>query len=117
MMLGKKLRKLREERHLTSEQVADLLNVSSAYIRQVELSKAVPSLRLFIDLCRLYHVSSDFLLNDDIDIVTLYKESSLGLEIEESLLTLTPKEIEILKYIIFGIIKAFKEKDKEDSVN
>lgn len=64
MTLGEKLAKLRREKNLTQEQLAELLGVSRQAISKWESNTAYPETEKLIRLARLYDCSLDYLLLD-----------------------------------------------------
>lgn len=67
MTLGKKLQLLRRQHGLSQEQLADRLNVSRQAISKWELDAALPDTANVIALSRLFDVSTDYLLKDDME--------------------------------------------------
>lgn len=62
--LGKSIKKEREFRKLTQEQLSELLDVSTHYIYELERGTRIPSLPLLIKISEVLHVSADRLLSD-----------------------------------------------------
>lgn len=58
----KKLRDLREDADLTQAQVADILQTSQTMYARYERGANELPIRHLITLCKLYHVSSDYIL-------------------------------------------------------
>ena len=67
MTLGKKLQQLRKAKGLSQEQLAEQINVSRQAISKWELEEAVPDTSKVILLSKLFQVSTDYLLKDDLD--------------------------------------------------
>lgn len=67
MTLGKKLQLLRRQGGLSQEQLSDRLNVSRQAISKWELDAALPDTANVIALSRLFGVSTDYLLKDDVE--------------------------------------------------
>ena len=61
--LGNKIRELRLHKQLTQEQLAQLCKVSSAAISKWEHDLSYPDITLLPILARIFHVSTDELLN------------------------------------------------------
>ena len=61
--LGVKLRKLREAHWMTQQDVAKRIGVKRASISRYESDAGTPSLERFRDLCKLFNVSADYLLD------------------------------------------------------
>lgn len=67
MTIGEKLSRLRKENNYTQEQLADLLGVSRQSISKWESNIAYPETEKLIRLSQMYHCSTDYLLNDDME--------------------------------------------------
>lgn len=65
MTLGNKLSKLRRENNYTQEQLADTLGVSRQAISKWESDTAYPETDKLIQLSRLFHCTTDYLLLED----------------------------------------------------
>lgn len=65
---GRRLKSVRQEMQYTSQEVAANCGVSSVFIRQVELGERLPSLSVFIHLCRALQISPAYLLGNEIKI-------------------------------------------------
>lgn len=62
MDLGEKLFKLRKEKNLSQEEVAEKLNVTRQSVSKWETNQSTPDFDKIVPLCELYGVSSDYLL-------------------------------------------------------
>lgn len=62
MSFGKNLKDLRTERHLSQQQLADLLNISQSAIAKWELGKTEPTASAIVSVALFFDVSCDFLL-------------------------------------------------------
>ena len=62
MSFGKILKDLRTERHLSQQQLADLLNISQSAIAKWELDKTEPTASAIVSVALFFDVSCDFLL-------------------------------------------------------
>lgn len=67
MSLGEKIQRLRKENTLTQEALADKLGVSRQAISKWELDEALPDLNKLITISKLFQVSTDYLLDDELD--------------------------------------------------
>lgn len=63
MNLGERLLKLRKEKKLSQEEVAEKLNVTRQTISKWETNQSMPDLDKIGPLCKLYGISTDHLLN------------------------------------------------------
>ncbi len=66
MSFGKTIKKLRREREMTQEQLAEILSISPQAVSRWETDVAMPDISLIAPLCNLFNVTSDELLEIDI---------------------------------------------------
>lgn len=64
-MLGKRLKTMREERHLTQKDLATLLGMTPKAISFYELGERQPSNELLLKLAQYFDVTTDYLLGKD----------------------------------------------------
>ena len=67
MKLGEKLQQLRKQSGLSQEQLAAQLTVSRQAVSKWELDETVPDTENVVQLSRLFGVSCDYLLRDEVD--------------------------------------------------
>lgn len=65
MLLGIRIKSLREERNLTQEELAKMINVTKSTISYYENGKRVPTVSNLHDLARVFNVSFDYLMGND----------------------------------------------------
>lgn len=70
-MIGVHLKRIRKEKHLTQEQVAQRLNISRQAISRWENDLAMPDIDNLVVLSKLYEVSIEELLGEK---ETIYEE-------------------------------------------
>ena len=61
-MIGERLKEVRRDKQDTQSSLAQKLNVSLSTVKSWERDKSAPNHELLVKICRLYNVSSDFLL-------------------------------------------------------
>ena len=66
MSIGFNIKRLRREKGITQEQLAEYLGISSRAISQWECDRTSPDITLLPALCHIFNVSSDELLGIDI---------------------------------------------------
>lgn len=85
--LGKRINAVRKDRGFTADRLSELCHINATYLRQIEGGAKMPSLPVFIDICRALKISPDYLLQDELggneitairEIETLWKEVSPG---------------------------------------
>ena len=62
MSFGKTIKKLRREREMTQEQLAEILSISPQAVSRWETDVAMPDISLIAPLCNLFNITSDELL-------------------------------------------------------
>lgn len=67
MDLGQRIREERQKLNLTQEKLSEAINVSSAYIGQIERGERCPTLETLIKLSNSLGVSIDYLLRESIE--------------------------------------------------
>lgn len=65
MKLPDKIIKLRKENGLSQEEFAEKLNVSRQAVSRWENGTALPDAQNVLQISKLFHVTTDYLLNDD----------------------------------------------------
>lgn len=64
--LGRRINEVRKARCLTADKLSELCNINATYLRQIEGGTKMPSLPVFIDICKALHISPDYLLQDEV---------------------------------------------------
>ena len=80
MTIGETIRKLRRERDITQEGLAEMLGVTSQSVSQWETGRTAPDISLLAPLAHIFEVSADVLLGIDVEkkesrILELYAEA------------------------------------------
>lgn len=65
--LGKRINAVRKDRGLTADRLSEMCNINATYLRQIEGGVKMPSLSVFIDICKALKISPDYLLQDDVN--------------------------------------------------
>jgi transcriptional regulator with XRE-family HTH domain len=108
MDLGEKLLYLRKKKGLSQEQLAAQVTVSRQAISKWELGEAIPDTENVIQLTKIFEVSADFLLNNEIDIPlvsVMEKEAADDSKLAMLKDTLTDDEYKLAK-------KVFKDRQE-----
>lgn len=77
-MLGEKLMKLRKKQGYSQQEAADILSVTRQSISNWECNQASPSIDKAAEMAKLYHVSLDDLVGDEVELITKNEESETG---------------------------------------
>lgn len=60
--IGSRIKSSREKAGLTQDKLADAINVSTQFVSDIERGVSGPSVYRIISICRVLHVSSDYIL-------------------------------------------------------
>lgn len=82
MSFADKLKSLRKEYHMTQEQIAKQLNLNRSTISGYETKDREPSYQTLAEIANFFHVSVDYLLDEDVIIIDNSHAFSSGLEDE-----------------------------------
>ncbi len=106
--IGKAIKKAREAKGITREQLSEKIDYAPRHIQAVENDGQIPSLQLFITLVRMFDISVD---------QYIFTEKSTGKntarrQLDAMLDTLTDKELSVVEATVQGLCKA-KEQTEE----
>ena len=73
-----KLQKIRKENNITQEQLADKLNVSRQAVSKWESGTAYPDTEKLIQISKLFKVSLDELINDNVDMIKTINKKKIN---------------------------------------
>ena len=60
--LGRRIRALRKEQHITQEELAAKANISASFLGHIERGSRVASLETLVTLCEVLHAEPNYLL-------------------------------------------------------
>lgn len=98
--LGQKINKLRKDKGLTAESLAEICEVTTATIRHVEAGRRSMSLEFLIKLCNALEVTSDYLLSEQFT----FERHPDKHDIFKRLDALTPKQLDLLDEMITAVL-------------
>lgn len=64
--MGSRLKDVRKEKHLTQEQLAEMIDKTASYIGMLERGKRVCALETLMDLLEALEVTADYILCDSV---------------------------------------------------
>lgn len=99
--LGKRINIARKARGLTADRLSEMCSINATYLRQIEGGAKMPSLPVFIDICKALHISPDYLLQDDLE----ENEISRIREIEALWKDASPSEQELVIIMIKAVLE------------
>lgn len=107
MALGQAIKKAREAREMTREQLADILNIAPRHIQSIENEGQYPSFQLFVRLITMFHISADQYIFADGQI----EKTTLRRQVDSILDTFGDKELIIIEGTAKAICKARKPEE------
>lgn len=100
-LLGKRVAKLRKERKLTQEKLAEMAGISNNYLSNIENSYSIPSLETLMNICSALDVTPDSVLLGTNENDREY----MNMELLKKISVCTPKEKRIIDGFVDLIIK------------
>lgn len=102
MALGQAIKRVRESREMTREQLADILNIAPRHIQSIENEGQHPSFQLFVRLITMFDISADQYIFSN----RRAKKTTLRRQVDSILDTLSDKELSIIEETAKAICKA-----------
>lgn len=109
-MIGKRLRKAREEQNLTQEYLAEQADISVAHMSRIETGKTKPSTLVLVALCDALAVSVDSILCDSLPSI---KKPVYNNYLQEVLKGCKPEEVRMIVEIAEAVLKSAREAYKK----
>lgn len=104
-MLAKRLRKLREEKSYTQQEIAKKLDLTKGAYGAYERGTNTPDAQTLLKLANIFDVTTDYLLGRVDNKKQLYGLSEEEKKLVEIVKTLTPKQTESLTDMLNMLIK------------
>ena len=86
--LGAKIREVRKECGYTQEKLAEMADIGTMYLGEIERGEKMPSLKIFIQLIESMNVSADYILRNELSSGKEYVFDEITRRLEK----LTPKQ-------------------------
>ncbi|MBS5385918.1 MAG: helix-turn-helix transcriptional regulator [Clostridiales bacterium] len=102
MPIGQAIKKAREARGMTREQLSGIIGFAPRHIQAIENEGQYPSIELFIQLITMFDVSVDEYIFPDRDI----KKSSVRRRLDAQLDKLNYRELSVVEATVNGLCKA-----------
>lgn len=100
--IGQAIKKAREARGMTREQLSGIIGYAPRHIQSIENEGQYPSIELFIQLITMFDVSVDEYIFPDNEV----KKSSVRRRLDAQLDNLDDKELSIVEATANGLCKA-----------
>lgn len=75
--IGKRIKEIRTDRHLTQEYLANATDVNVSHISNIETNKVKVSLTLLVSICNTLNVTVDYILGNEYKTPTTAFETEL----------------------------------------
>lgn len=102
MPIGQAIKKAREARGMTREQLSGIIGYAPRHIQAIENEGKYPSIELFIQLITMFDVSVDEYIFPDNEV----KKSSVRRRLDAQLNRLDDKELSVIEATVNGLCKA-----------
>ena len=102
MPIGQAIKKAREARGMTREQLSGIIGYAPRHIQSIENEGKYPSIELFIQLITMFDVSVDEYIFPNKKV----KKSSVRRRIDAQLDNLDDKELSVIEATVNGLCKA-----------
>ena len=66
LSVGNRIREVRKARGLTQEQLAEMANMSTGFLGEVEREEKLPGLEIFVSIAIALDISTDYILRDTV---------------------------------------------------
>lgn len=102
MPIGQAIKKAREAKGMTREQLSEIIGYAPRHIQAIENEGKYPSIELFIQLVQMFDVSVDEYIFPDKEV----KKSSVRRRLDAQLDKLDDKELSVIEATVNGLCKA-----------
>lgn len=99
--LGEKIKRERVHNRLTQEMLAEMAEITSSYVGQIERGERKVTLSKLVRIANVLNVSVDYLLSDTIDMI----EDDLEIEVKNAMNNMGEKD----KKMVIDIIKIIND--------
>ena len=102
MPIGQAIKKAREAKGMTREQLSEIIGYAPRHIQAIENEGKYPSIELFIQLIQMFDVSVDEYIFPNKEV----KKSSVRRRLDAQLDNLDDKELSVIEATVNGLCKA-----------
>ena len=104
-LLGRKINMARKDKGLTGEKLSEACSINATYLRQIESGAKMPSLPVFISICKELRVSPSYLLSDILNDAEISEMD----ELQKLWMNATPKQIKMVSSMIRSALENMEE--------
>ena len=112
------IKKLRNERGLTQQEIADALNINRMKYNHYELGNSEPSIETLVKLADYYHTTIDEIIGHEVPyLINKSQFTSEQLELIELIKTFSREQCLLLDAYARGLIKGQQERQEQFEQN
>lgn len=104
-LLGKRINSARKDKGITGEKLSEACNINATYLRPIESGSKMPSLPVFISLCKELKVSPSYLLSDILSDPEIQEMD----ELRELWQKASPKQLKMISSMIRSALESVEE--------
>jgi len=108
--LGTRIREQRKNRKLTLKALADMADIGTVYLGEIERGIKMPSIKTLIKLVNVLETSADILLRDGVVAAKPYVLN----DITEKMKDLTPQQLKMVSSVFQALLDSMFEIGKPD---
>ena len=102
---GKRVKLARNDRGFTGDELSELCGINSSYLRQIEAGNKVPSLSVFLELCKNLKVTPNYLLAETLTELEIPNTEQLT----ELINNATPRQMKLITTMLQSALDALKD--------
>lgn len=106
MEIGERIKKLRQDKHLTQQRLADIIGIKQNSIALLESGKRNPSDQTILSICREFHVNETWLRTGEGE---MFREQTRAEEIDAAVRKMLSGESEEFKKRLITVLASLKE--------
>ena len=103
-VFGKRLNKIRNEKKLTAEQLAEKADISVYFVREIEGGRKLPSMPVLISLINALDVPADVLLRDFVN----KADTAVLNDLTKKLVGLPPEQLKMITDVVDSMLTNIK---------
>ncbi len=103
--LGNRIKQLRRERHITAEKLAEMVEISTSFMREIERGNKKPALDNFVAIANALEVSADALLCDDVTNAEPLMLNSITKKMKD----LKPEQLHMIEAVFEAMLDEFSK--------
>jgi transcriptional regulator with XRE-family HTH domain len=111
--LGARIREQRKKRKLTLKTLAEMTDIGTVYLGEIERGLKMPSIKTFIKIVNILEISADILLCDEVNAAKPYILNDMT----EKMKDLSPQQLKMVNGVFHTMLENMYEIGKTDSAD